>query len=99
MAIEFMTNQDLKNRAGEITGNIRIAKMKDELLALVKYKCPECGHEETKGENWEEPFLTGEKTKKKMNVVCAGCGKKMTILKLQKQMAKEKKAAKSKRET
>jgi len=97
MAIEFITTRELVNKAGEQTGSIRIAKMKDEPLALVKYKCPECGHEETKRENWEEPFLTGEKAKKRMNVVCGGCGKKMTILRLQKQMAKEKKAAKAKR--
>jgi len=97
MAIEFMTTQDLKNRAGEITGSIRIAKMKDEPLALVKYKCPDCGHEETKRKRWEEPFLIGTKTKKMMNVVCASCEKKMTILRLQKQIAKEKKVAKARK--
>jgi len=97
MAIEFITTRDLFNKDKEPTGKIRIMKMKEEDEATVKYKCPECGHEETKKEKWEEPFLTGKGANKKMTVVCKGCGKKMTVLKLKKQMAKEKAAEKARR--
>ncbi len=97
MAIEFITTRDLGNKDGEVTGSIRIMKMKGEPEAMVKYRCPECGYEETKKEKWEEPFLTGKGVNKRMTVVCAGCGKKMTILKMKKEMAKEKKAEKAKR--
>ncbi len=97
MAIEFITTRELVNKAGEVTGKIRIMKLKEEDEALVKYKCPECGHEEQKKELWQEPFLTGKGANKKMTVVCAGCGKKMAVLKMKKQVAKEKKAEKARK--
>ena len=97
MAIEFITTRNLTNKSGEFAGKIRIFKLKEEDEATVKYTCPECGHEEQKKEKWEEPFLIGTGAKKMMNVICARCGHKMTILKLKKQMAKEKKAEKARK--
>jgi hypothetical protein len=94
MAIEFVTTRELANKAGEDKGKIRIMKLKEQAEALVDYTCPECGHTEKKKELWQEPFVTGSGANRKMNVVCTGCGKKMTVLKLKKQIAKEKKKKK-----
>jgi len=94
MAIEFITIRELANKAGEIKGRARIVKLKEQAEALVDYTCPECGHMEKRKEAWQEPFLVGKGAKKKMNVVCAKCGHKMTILKLKKQIAKDKKKKK-----
>ena len=90
MAIEFITSRELENNAGEKKGKIRIMKLKEQLETLVDYTCPECGHAEKKKELWQEPFVTGSRANRKMHVICAGCGKKMTVLKLKKQIAKEK---------
>ncbi len=97
MAIEFITTRVLENKNKEPAGEIRIFKVKEDDEATVKYKCPECGHEETRKEKWEEPFLTGTGAKKKLNVVCSGCGNKMTLLKLSKQIKKDEKAEKAKK--
>lgn len=97
MAIEFITTRELVDKAGKVTGKISIMKLKEQAEALVKYKCPECGYEEQKKELYQEPFLTGGGTNKKMTVVCTGCGKKITVLKLKKEMAKEKRAKKAKK--
>lgn len=94
MAIEFITTRKLANKAGEEKGKIRIVKLKEHPEALVDYTCPECGHAEKKKELWQEPFVTGSGANRKMNVMCASCGKKMTVLKLKKQIAKEKKKKK-----
>lgn len=97
MAIEFVTTRELANKAGEITGKVRIIKLKEQPEALVDYTCPACGNAEKRKEAWQEPFLIGIGAKKKMNIVCAKCGHKMTILKLKKQIAKEKKKEKKKK--
>ena len=86
MAIEFITTRGLKNKADKPTGKIRIVKLKEQQEALVDYTCPECGHAEKKKELWQEPFLTGSGANRKMSVVCAKCGNKMTVLKLKKQI-------------
>lgn len=96
MTIEFITTRELANKTGEITGKVRIMKVKEEDEAVVAYTCPECGHSEQKREKWEEPFLTGKGASKKMTFSCSKCDKQMTVLKLKKQIAKEKKKAKKK---
>ena len=97
MAIEFITMRKLANKAGEEKGKIRIMKLKEQPEALVDYTCPECGHAEKKKELWQEPFVIGSRANRKMTVVCAGCGKKMTVLKMKKQLAKEKRAQKARK--
>ena len=94
MAIEFMTTRDLKNKDGEVTGKVRIAKMKEENKAMVDLTCPMCGHSEKREEAWEEPFVVGKGANKKMYPVCSKCGHKVVVLKLRKQIAKEKKKKK-----
>jgi len=58
---------------------------------MVDFSCPECGHCEKKEEAWQEPFVTGKGANKKMNVVCGKCGHKVTVLKMKKEIQKEKK--------
>jgi predicted RNA-binding Zn-ribbon protein involved in translation (DUF1610 family) len=94
MAIEFITTRELTNKTGEVTGKVRIAKLKEEDKVMVDFKCPECGHSEKREEIWAEPFVTGVKAKRKMHVVCGKCAHKVTVLKLRKQIAKEKKKKK-----
>ncbi len=96
MAIEFITTRELKNNNGEYKGRIRILKKKDELKAMVDYTCPECDNSFKDEKKWEEPFVTGKGVKKKFNIICPECGHEMTVLKLKKQIKKEKKAAKRK---
>ncbi len=91
MAIEFITTRNLENKNGEITGKVRIAKMKEEDKAMVDFTCPMCDHTEKKEEDWTEPFVTGKGAKRKMYPICSKCGHKVTVLKLRKQIAKEKK--------
>ena len=96
MAIEFITTRELENKDGEVTGKVRIAKMKEEDKVMVDITCPMCGHSEKREEVWAEPFVTGVKSKKKMYPVCSKCGHKVVVLKLRKQIAKEKKKNKKK---
>jgi len=91
MAIEFITTRELQNKSGEMKGSARILKIKEEDKAMVDFTCPECGHSEKREEAWQEPFVIGKGAKKKMNVVCRKCGYSVTILKLKKEMQKEKK--------
>lgn len=94
MTIEFITNRELENKAGETKGKVKIMKVLEEADALLVYTCPECGHSEQKKKAWEEPFLTGNGASKKLNFSCDKCGHKMSILKLRKEIAKEKKKGK-----
>ena len=89
--IEFITNRELENKAGEVNGKVKIMKTKEEQHALVAYTCPECGHTEQKKEPWCEPFLTGNGANKRLNFSCSNCGYKFSILKLRKEIAKSKK--------
>ena len=91
MTTEFITNRELQNKAGEVAGKVRIMKVKEEQEATIAYTCPECGHSEQRKELWQEPFLTGNGASKKLNFSCAKCGNKVSILKLRKEIAKEKK--------
>jgi RNase P subunit RPR2 len=97
MAIEFITTRELENKDGEVTGKVRIAKLKEEDKAMVDFTCPMCGRKERWEEDWTDPFVTGTKSNKKMRVVCKGCGHRVTVLKLKKQIAKDKKKAKKKK--
>ena len=97
MAIEFITTRDLENKKREITGKVRIAKIIEEDTAMIDFSCPECKKSKKWEERWEEPFLTGKGAGKKMNIVCPNCGAKVTVLKLKKQMAKERKREKAKK--
>jgi DNA-directed RNA polymerase subunit RPC12/RpoP len=94
MAIEFVTTRELKNKNGQMTGKARIIKLKEEDKAMVDFSCPECGHAEKREEAWQEPFVIGKGANKKMNVVCKKCGYRVTILKMKKEMQKEKKKKK-----
>jgi predicted RNA-binding Zn-ribbon protein involved in translation (DUF1610 family) len=94
MAIEFITTRDLKDKTGQVTGKVRIMKLKEENEASVSYTCPECGYSEQRKELWEEPFLTGKGANKKMRFSCAKCGYNISVLKLKKEIAKDKKRKK-----
>lgn len=94
MTIEFITNRELENKAGKTTGKVKIMKVLEEADAVLVYTCPECGHSEQTNKAWEEPFLTGKGANKKINFACAKCGHNMSILKLRKEMAKDKKKGK-----
>lgn len=94
MAIEFITTRELQNKSGNPTGKVRIIKMKGEEKVMVDFTCPICGHSEKREESWSEPFVTGTGAKKKMYPTCSKCGHKVTVLKLRKQMAKEKRKKK-----
>lgn len=94
MAIEFITTRELSDKSGEVTGKVRIMKLKEEDRAMVDFVCPMCGNSEKREEAWAEPFVTGKGAGKKMNVACGKCGHKVTVLKLRKQIAKEKKKKK-----
>ena len=56
MNIQYITNRELKNSKGEIKGKVRIIKYKEEKLARVKYKCPECGYEGEMKLPFKKPF-------------------------------------------
>jgi DNA-directed RNA polymerase subunit RPC12/RpoP len=99
MSIEFITTRELENKSGELKGKVRIIKLKEEDKAMVDFTCPDCGHSEKKEELWQEPFVTGSGANKKMNVVCRGCGKRITVLKLKKEVAKEAKKEKERKKT
>lgn len=91
MAIEFITTRELTDKSGKLKGKVRIMKLKEENKAVVDFTCPMCGQSEKREEIWAEPFVTGVKANKKMQVVCIKCGHKVVVLKLRKQIAKEKK--------
>ena len=97
MVIEFITTRELKNKRGEMKGSVRILKLKEEDKAMVDFTCPECGHAEKREEVWQEPFVTGSGANKEMNAVCKKCGYRVTILKMKKEMQKEKKDKKKKK--
>jgi len=89
MAIEFITTRMLENKSGEMTGKIRILKLKEEPDALVDYTCPACGFNEKRRETWQEPLVSGKGVNKKFLVVCNKCKHEMRFLKLKKETKKK----------
>lgn len=94
MSLEYITTRDLRNKAGEERGKVRIVKMMEESDAAVELACPECGNSEKRREAWKEPFVTGEKKNKVFTLACGGCGFKVKLINLEKQAKKEAKSRK-----
>ena len=90
MGLEYITNRELENSAGELKGRIRILKTTEEAKADVELTCPECGSSEKRKEGWAEPFVTGIGKEKKFNLQCSKCGFKIKLLKLKKDVKKKK---------
>lgn len=90
MALEYITTRSLSNSSGEEKGKVKILKMREESDAQVELMCPECGFTEKRREDWTEPFVTGEGSKKKFVVKCNKCDSVVKILKLKKEAANKK---------
>lgn len=89
MTVEFITTRELKNKAGEVKGKVKIMKLAEESDTLVEYTCPECSYTERKKDAWAEPLVSGTGANKKFLVKCGKCGHEMKFLKLKKEAAKE----------
>ncbi len=76
----YITNRTLLNKAGEEKGNMAVLVPNDSSTARVKYRCPECSHQEQTEQEWKRPF----------NVKCSGCGFLMRLPKLKDEVKKEK---------
>ncbi len=83
---QYVSNRSMKNQKGEETGRLQVLVKVNSTVADVKYKCPECVHEEQMQQEWKKPF----------NVKCSKCGNLMRLAKLLAQFKKEKKAEKEK---
>jgi peptide subunit release factor 1 (eRF1) len=81
MTLEYITTRELENSAGQVTGRIRIVKLKEEPEANVDYTCPACGFSEKKKEVWKKPFVT----------TCGKCGYKIKVISLKAEIKKLKK--------
>lgn len=79
MEIQYISNRELKNSKGEVRGKVRIIKFKEEELARVRYKCPECGYEEEIRLPFKKPFRFS----------CRRCGFKMKVISLRTEIKKE----------
>ena len=90
MPLEYITTRDITNKAGAVTGKVRIVKKQEDSQAMVELTCPECGASDKRMEDWKEPFTTGIKSKQTFNVKCNKCGNVVKMLKLKKEAAKKK---------
>lgn len=90
MALEYITTRELANKAGAVTGKVRIMKKQEDSQAMVEITCPECGASEKRMEDWKEPFTVGEKSKQSFSVKCNKCGNVVKMLKLKKEASKKK---------
>ncbi len=82
---KYITNRVLLNKAGEEKGSIAVMVPKDTGVAKFRYRCPECGHNETGEKEWKRPF----------SVKCSGCGLLIRLPRLMSQLKKEKKAGRA----
>lgn len=89
MGLEYITNRDLENSAGQLKGRIRILKTAEEPKADVELNCPECGNTEKRKEIWTEPFVAGIGKNQKFNLQCNKCGFKVKLLRLKKEIKKK----------
>lgn len=92
MTIEYITTREIENKAGQVTGKVRIVKVAEESDAMVDITCPECNTSEKRKEVWAAPLVEGEGSKAKFAVKCNKCGFVVKMLKLKKEAAKKKKA-------
>lgn len=90
MGLEYITNRELENSAGELRGKIRIFKTTEDTLADIDLTCPECGYNEKRKESWGEPFVIGTGAGKKFNLQCSKCGFRIMMVKLKKEAKKKK---------
>lgn len=79
---KYISNRTVANRAGQENGSLAVAVKADADVADVRYRCPECQHQEQRQQEWKRPFM----------VKCRSCGFVMRLPKLRNQMKKEKKA-------
>jgi len=75
----YHTWRDTKNLKGEPTGKIRVLVPPASVTAMIEYKCPECGHEAYKEQEWKRPFSTK----------CDKCGDKITVPKMKQEAKRE----------
>lgn len=78
---KYMTNRQLENKEGKLTGKIRAFVRNDSERAEGDYKCPECMHEGKINQAFKRPF----------SLKCEGCGILLKVPKLKDQIKKEKK--------
>lgn len=90
MPLEYVTNREVANKAGESKGRIKIMKMREDGFAQIDLTCPECGANEKGKRDWSEPFTSGTGSKQIFNMKCGKCGYAMKMLKLKKEAAKKK---------
>ncbi|MFH1364050.1 MAG: hypothetical protein ABIH52_00155 [Candidatus Aenigmatarchaeota archaeon] len=78
---KYVTNRQVKNKAGEDTGRMKLFVKKDSELAEGEYTCPECRHNGKINDPWVKPFA----------IKCEKCNITIKLPKLLKQFKKEKK--------
>ena len=81
MTIEYVTNRELKNKNGQITGRIRVLKLKENSKATIDFTCPNCRFSERRESEFKLPFV----------MECSKCGNPLKLIQLKKEMKKEKK--------
>jgi peptide subunit release factor 1 (eRF1) len=82
----YHTQRGSRNSKGEYTGSIRVLALKEDNIARVEYKCPECGHEGYAEQEWKRPFA----------IKCEKCGAKLGVPKMREEFKKEQKKANKK---
>jgi hypothetical protein len=82
----YHTWRDTKNKAGQISGKIRVLVPPHSETAMIEYTCPECKHSAYKEQAWKRPFSTN----------CDKCNARMTVPKLKKEALKDAKGPKKK---
>jgi len=75
----YHTWRDVKNSKKQIAGKIRVLVPKGSTVAMVEYKCPECGYEAYKEEMWRRPF----------SMKCDKCGFRIAVPKMKDEAKKE----------
>jgi peptide subunit release factor 1 (eRF1) len=80
---KYITNRTLLNKAGEEKGSIAVMVPNDSDVARVRYRCPECGHNEQAEREWKRPF----------SLKCSGCGLLIRLSRLKDEIKKDKKKA------
>ena len=75
----YITNRILKNKKGDESGWIKVRVKKNSDKADVKYRCPECKHEEFIQKEWKRPF----------SVKCSKCGNLIRLPRLRDEIKRE----------
>ncbi|MBI4020583.1 MAG: hypothetical protein HY367_04580 [Candidatus Aenigmarchaeota archaeon] len=79
---KYITNRQLQNGAGKVTGSIAVAVRNDSATADVRYTCPECSNKQQAAQEWKRPF----------SMKCSKCGLLMRLPRLKDQAKKQTKA-------